>query len=158
MHVVKVSGRVAIRDLSYFLSADLCKLVQGPILGYGLKEGVDHRVRVSLSALNPETTVEEPGVHEHLPDNRVAPIVWLHLRIDRQSEIVVPRFQHLRHCHHLIQRDAYQILPELFKSDFEGCLVILALAHSVTNNSVAVSDKKQDSASIYSVQSSHISD
>lgn len=63
MHVVKVSGRVAIRDLPYFLSADLCKLVQGPILCYCLKEGVDHRVGVSLSALNPEATVEEPSVH-----------------------------------------------------------------------------------------------
>ena len=63
MHISHVSGWVPIRYLAHFLATDLCELIQRPILSDSLKISIDHRVGISLSALNPETTMEEPSVY-----------------------------------------------------------------------------------------------
>jgi len=81
-------------------------------------------------------------VYKHLPDNGVTPIVRLHLRVDGEAEIVVPRFQYLRNGHHLIKWDANQILSQFFEGNFESCFVIFSLAHGVADDSVSVSNKK----------------
>jgi hypothetical protein len=63
MHVACVCGRVTIRDLLDLLPTDLSKLVERTILSNCLKISIDHGVGISLSALNPETTVEESSVY-----------------------------------------------------------------------------------------------
>lgn len=92
MHVAISRGRVAIRDLFNFLATDLGQVVKWAILSDGLEEGIDHWVGVSLSALDPETTVEEASVYKHLPNDWMAPIVRLLLGIDGEAEVVVTSF------------------------------------------------------------------
>ena len=63
MHIAHICGRVAIRDLLDLLPTDLRQFVKRTILSDSLKISIDHRVGISLSALNPETTMEEPSVY-----------------------------------------------------------------------------------------------
>lgn len=156
MHVSGVGRGVPIGDLGYFAAGDLRKLVLSAVLGHGLEESVDHRVGVSLSALDPEAAVEEAGVKEHLPDDGVTPIVWLHLGIDGDPEVVVAGLQDLRNCHHLIQRDADEVGSELLEGCFEGGLVVLSLSHSVADHTIAVSNEEEHSSGVNSVQSCHV--
>ena len=63
MHIAHICGRVTIRYLLDLLPTDLRELVKRTILSDSLKISIDHRVGISLSALNPETTMEEASVY-----------------------------------------------------------------------------------------------
>ena len=89
MHVIDVRSGVSIGELSKFLTSHLCEVFLAAVLSNGLEVRVDHRVGVSLTALNPKTTVEEPCVCQHLPDDRVSPIVRSHLWVNRYAVVVM---------------------------------------------------------------------
>ncbi len=97
MYVVCIGGWVSVRDLCDLLSSEQCQLLLGAVQCNSLEVSVDHGIGVSLSALNCETTVEEPGVSEHFPYDWVSPIVWLHLWEYLDAEIVVASLENLRH-------------------------------------------------------------
>ena len=158
MHVPDVGRRVAIRDLSYLFSSHLRNLVQSAIPRHCLEEGVYHGVGVSLSALYCESAMEEAGVSKHFPDNRMTPIVGLLLWVDCDTEIVVAGLENLRDGHHLVQRDADQVLSQLLEGDFKSCFIILALAHGIADDTITISNKKKHSSGVNSVESGHISD
>jgi len=151
VHVVSVRSRISVRHLVLLLSADLRDLLWRPVLGHGLEEGIDHAVGVSLATLHPEAAVEEPCVKQHLPHYWMTPVVRSHLRVDRDAEVVVPCFKNLRDGHHLIKGDAYEILTKLLEGSLEGCLVVLALAHRVADNTVSITNEEKDSASVDSI-------
>ena len=109
MHVRICRCWVSIRDLSNLAAADLSDFVGSAVLCHRSEERVDHAVRISLSALNPETTVEEPCVCQHLPDYRMAPVVWCHLGIYCDTVIVVACLEYLRDSQHLVKGDANQV-------------------------------------------------
>jgi hypothetical protein len=141
MHVIDVGGGVAVRDLTQLSAIHLSQFLLAAVLCHCLEECVEHRVGVSLSALYPETTVVEPSVGQHLPDDGMSPIVRSHLGVDGYTIIVMSCFQHLGYCQHLVQGDANEVLSEFFEGDFEGSFVILTLTHGVTYYTVSVSNK-----------------
>ena len=100
----------------------------------------------------------KPCVSQHFPYDRVTPIVRGHLRVDLDSIVVMSCLKDLGHGQQLVHGDADEVLPELLERDLEGSLVIFTLAHSVADDAVSVADKEQDSAGIYTIQSSNISD
>ena len=63
------------RNLVILLSSNFRDIIDSSIFGDRGEEGVDHGIRISFSALARESAVEEPGVDEHLPDVRVAPVI-----------------------------------------------------------------------------------
>lgn len=156
MHVVDIRCRVSIRELSDLTPTYLRYLINCTVLGDCLEEGIDHRVWVSLSALDPETAMEEPCVSKHLPDNRMTPVVWLHLRVYCYSEVIVTGFQDLRDSQHLIKRDANKVRSKLLESCFKGSFIIFALAHGIAYDAISISYEKQHSSCIYSIKGSHI--
>lgn len=156
IHVSLVGSWVAVSDLMDLATSKLGNFIVCAVLSYCLEEGINHRVRVSFSALHNKAAVEEASVSEHFPHNGVTPIVWLQLREDSYAEIVVTGLQFLRNCHHLIERNTNKVCSELFKGDFESCFVILALAHSIADHTVSIANKEKDSSGINTVKSSHI--
>ena len=92
VYVVDIGSWIAIRNLTNLPSLYLCKLLDTAIKGYCCEEGVNHGVRVSLSAFDPETTVEETSLEKHLPNDWMTPIIWSHLRVYLNTEIVMSCF------------------------------------------------------------------
>jgi hypothetical protein len=141
MHISFVRCWVSIGDLIDLLACQLRYVLACTVLGDCLEEGVDHGVRISLPALDPETTMEEAGVNKHLPDNWVSPIVRLQLRVNGDAEVVVAGFQHLGYGHHLIEGDANEILAKLLKAVLERSFVILTFSHCIADNSVSITNE-----------------
>ena len=106
MHVIDVGCWVSVRELLNFSSAHLSDFIDAAILSDSLEVCVNHGVGVSLSALNPETTMEEAGVSKHFPHNRVTPIVGSHLWVYLNAIVVMSGLQNLRDGEHLVHGNA----------------------------------------------------
>jgi len=89
-----LSGWVNPANVEHLLSPHSADLLQGGVLGDSDKEGVNHGVRVSLTALACEAAVEESGVDQKLPYGWVTPEVGNLLRPDLDLEIVVVASKH----------------------------------------------------------------
>ena len=100
----------------------------------------------------------ESGGLEHLPDSRVAPVVWHGLGPDIDVEIIVSSFQVGWHSPVGVPIKADHVLLQFLEGLVKGSFVILALALAKTDLAPAVSDEDEDTSVIDSIQTGHIGD
>lgn len=105
-----VVGFTSIGHLMELVSSELCYLLLCFIFCHCCEVGIDHGVRVFLSALHNKSAVEESSVNEHLPNDRTTPVVRIGRRVNCQSIIIMSSFQNLRDSKALIQINTNQIL------------------------------------------------
>ena len=102
--------------------------------------------------------MEEAGVDEHLPDDRVAPVVGLPLREDLYLVVVVSGCQHHWRGVNLTHGDADQVSSQLLIGTFKCHFIVVTLTHGIADNAITVTDEQQDSSLVCSVQRCDISD
>lgn len=93
---------------------------------------------------------------KHLPDHRIAPVVWPSLRPNANLEVIMPTFQHSWDSPPLVPVQAYHVLLQLPEGIVEGHFVIGSLAFAKADYAFAVADENEDTPLVDSIQSGYI--
>lgn len=154
--VQAISGRIGKTDSVQLLPRQLGELLRGSVFGHAVEVTVDETVWVSLTTNASKSTVEESCGFEHLPDRRVAPIVWDCLREDLDFEVVVSASEHSWRGEGLVDVHADHVLSRLFESVVECLLVLFRFTLAIRNDSISVAHKDQDTSRIGPVEGGDI--
>ena len=149
--LVTVGG---VEQLAAFLDFEL---LSGHVCRHRCEVGVDQRIRVSLTTLASEATVIEACSHEHLPDCGVTPIVGCRLRPNADVEVVMTALQVSWRSVVLVPVEADHVLLQLLECLIESLLVVLALAFTVGDETTSISDEKENTTMVNTVQTRHVS-
>lgn len=127
-------------------TSHLGELFGRSVLSHTVEIPVNETVGVSLTTNAGESTMEESGGFEHLPDCRVTPIVWDCLREDLDFEIVVSTGEHSWRSKGLVDIHANHILSRFFESVVECLLIFFCFTFAIRNNTISVADKDEDTS------------
>ena len=156
MLVIDGGRRICVRPVPELPTLLQFKLLCRHILCHSSEEGVNQRVRVSLSTLTGVATVLEAGSYEHLPDSGVSPVVSIWLGPNLDVKVVVVAFEHSRDCPVLVPVKANHVLSHLLESLVEGSFIVLSLTLSIGDHASTIAAEDEHTTVVHSIQLGHI--